>query len=54
MSTTEVEYMVVVEATNEALWLTGLVKELGVEKDGVQLHYNIKCYLFDERSSVSC
>lgn len=38
MSTTEVEYMTVVEATKEALWLTKLVKELGVEQDGVQLH----------------
>ncbi|KAE8721016.1 hypothetical protein F3Y22_tig00017599pilonHSYRG00003 [Hibiscus syriacus] len=29
--TTEVEYMAVTEATKEALWLTGLVKELGVQ-----------------------
>ena len=30
--------MVVAEAAKEALWLTGLVKELGVEQGGVQLH----------------
>ena len=31
MSTTEAEYMAVAEAAKEALWLTGLVRELGVE-----------------------
>ncbi|KAE8712607.1 hypothetical protein F3Y22_tig00110239pilonHSYRG00035 [Hibiscus syriacus] len=30
LSTTEVEYMAAVDAAKEALWLTGLVKELGV------------------------
>jgi hypothetical protein len=30
MSTTEVEYMAVAEATKDALWLKGLVKELGL------------------------
>jgi hypothetical protein len=28
----EVQYMVVIEAIKEALWLKGLVKELGVEQ----------------------
>jgi hypothetical protein len=35
MSTTEIEYMVVAEATKEALWLKGLVKELGLNQGGV-------------------
>ena len=35
MSTTEAEYMAVAEAAKEALWLTGLVRELGVEQGGV-------------------
>ena len=30
LSTTESEYMAVAEAAKEALWLTGLVKELGI------------------------
>ncbi|KAL4304503.1 hypothetical protein GQ457_10G014750 [Hibiscus cannabinus] len=40
LSTTEAEYMAVVEAAKEALWLIGLVKELGLEQGGVQLHYD--------------
>jgi hypothetical protein len=31
LSTTESEYMVVVEAANEVLWCTSLVKELGIQ-----------------------
>jgi hypothetical protein len=38
MSTTEAEYMVAAEAAKEALWLTGLFKELGIQQDGVSLH----------------
>ena len=38
LSTTEAEYMAVAEAAKEALWLIGLVKELGVEQGRVQLH----------------
>ncbi|KAK4397554.1 Retrovirus-related Pol polyprotein from transposon TNT 1-94 [Sesamum angolense] len=34
-STTEAEYMAVAEAAKEALWLSGLSKELGVEQGGV-------------------
>ena len=40
MSTTEIEYMAVVEVAKEALWLKGLVKELGLNQGGVQLHYD--------------
>ncbi|KAE8720084.1 Trigalactosyldiacylglycerol 1 isoform 2 [Hibiscus syriacus] len=37
LSTIEAEYMAAAEAAKEALWLTGLVKELGVHQGGVQL-----------------
>ena len=30
LSTTESEYMAIVEAAKESLWLIGLVKELGI------------------------
>jgi len=38
MSTTEVEYMTEAKAAKEALWLRGLVRELGIQQGGVQLH----------------
>jgi hypothetical protein len=38
MSMIEAEYMVVAEAAKEVLWLTGLVKELGIQQGGVSLH----------------
>ena len=41
MSTIEVEYMAVAEAAKEALWLTGLVRELGIQQVGVMLYYDI-------------
>jgi hypothetical protein len=38
MSTIEAKYITVAEAAKEALWLTGLVKELGIQQGGVSLH----------------
>ena len=35
LSTTESEYMAVAKAAKEALWLAGLVKELGIQQGGV-------------------
>lgn len=54
LSTTETEYMVVVEVIKEALWLTGMVKEMSVQKGGVQLQcYSQECHLLEE-ARVSC
>ena len=33
LSTTKVEYMVVAEAIKEALWLKGLVSNMGLQQD---------------------
>ncbi|XP_059434543.1 secreted RxLR effector protein 161-like [Corylus avellana] len=38
MCTTEAEYMAMAKAAKEALWLTGLAKELGIQQGGVSLH----------------
>ena len=40
LSTTESEYMAIAETTKESLWLTGLVKELGIQQGGVQLYFD--------------
>ena len=37
-STTEAEYMAVVEASKEALWLRGLVEIFGIIQDSVRVH----------------
>ncbi|CAJ2662759.1 unnamed protein product [Trifolium pratense] len=52
MSTTEAEYMAVAEAAKEALWLTGLVKELGVEQGGVQLHCDSQSVIYLAKNQV--
>ena len=46
LSTTEVEYMAATEAAKEALWLKGLIKELGILQGGVPL-------LCDSQSAIS-
>jgi hypothetical protein len=38
MSTIEAEYMAAAKAAKEALWLRGLVRELGIQQCGVQFH----------------
>jgi len=38
LSTIALENITMVEATKEALWLTSLVKEMRIQKGGVQLH----------------
>ncbi|KAM4105692.1 hypothetical protein ACB094_04G011100 [Castanea mollissima] len=52
MSTTEAEYMAVAEAAKEALWLTGLVKELGLNQGGVQLHCDSQSAIYLAKHQV--
>uniref|UniRef100_A0A2N9GD91 Uncharacterized protein n=1 Tax=Fagus sylvatica TaxID=28930 RepID=A0A2N9GD91_FAGSY len=52
MSTTEAEYMAVVEAAKEALWLKGLVKELGLNQGGVQMHCDSQSAIYLAKNQV--
>jgi hypothetical protein len=52
MSTTEVEYMAAAEAAKEALWLTGLVKELGIQQGGVSLHCDSQSAIYLAKNQV--
>ena len=40
LSTTEAKYMAMTEAGKEAVWLSGLVNELGFKQDSMVLHYD--------------
>ena len=53
LSTIESEYMVVAEATKEALWFTGLVTELGIQQGGVQFHRDSQSAIFLAKNQVS-
>ncbi|XP_059451038.1 uncharacterized protein LOC132181824 [Corylus avellana] len=46
MSTTEAEYMAAAEVAKEALWLTGLVRELGIQQGGVLLYCDSQCTIY--------
>ena len=46
LSTTELEYMTIVEAAKESLWLIGLVKELGIQQGGVQLYCDSQSVIY--------
>ena len=52
LSTTESEYMAVAEAAKEALWLTGLVKELGIQQGGVLLHCDSQSAIYLAKNQV--
>jgi hypothetical protein len=52
MSTTEMEYMAATEAAKEALWLIGLVRELGIQQGGVQLHCDRQSAIYLAKNQV--
>ena len=37
LSTTEAEYMAITKAAKEAIWLQGLLRELGIGQDGITI-----------------
>ena len=40
LSTTKAEYIGVIEAVKEALWLKGLTLELGLKQEAMRVHYD--------------
>ncbi|XP_048604674.1 secreted RxLR effector protein 161-like [Brassica napus] len=52
MSTTEAEYMTLGEAAKEVVWVQGLVSKLGVDQEGVQLHYDSQSALCLAKNQV--
>ena len=52
MSTTKAKYMAAVDATKKSLWLTGLVKELGIQQGGVSLHCDSQSVIYLAKNYV--
>jgi hypothetical protein len=48
----EAKYMAPAEAAKEALWLIGLVRELGIQQGGVQLHCDSQCAIYLAKNQV--
>jgi hypothetical protein len=52
MSMTEAKYMAATEARKEALWLTLLVKELGIQQVGVPLYCDSQSAIYLAKNQV--
>ena len=52
MSTNEAEYIAVTEAAKEALWLTGLVRELDIQQVGVPLYCDRQSAIYLAKNQV--
>ena len=50
--TTEVEYMVVTKAVKEAIWLHGLVEDLGIYQEHVYIFYDSQSAIYLEKNQV--
>ena len=46
LSTTEAEYMALTEAVKEAIWLKGLVGDLGIRQDSADVHCDSRSAIF--------
>ena len=46
LSTTDAEYMAVVEAIKEAIWIHGLIRDLGVDQKQVELHCDSQSVIY--------
>ena len=52
LPTIKSKYMVMTEAAKEALWLKGLVKELGIDQGGVRLQCDSQSAIYLEKHQV--
>lgn len=52
LSTTEAEYMALVEATKEGLWLKGITSEFGFEQEKVEILRFSECVVFSSEQYV--
>ncbi|CAL8992131.1 unnamed protein product, partial [Prunus brigantina] len=52
LSTTEAEYMAVTEAIKEAIWLQGLLDDLGVQQDHVDVHCDNQSAIYLAKNQV--
>ena len=52
ISTIEVEYMAAVEVAKKALWLTWLVRELGIQQSGVLLYCDSENAIYLAKNQV--
>ncbi|XP_073112260.1 secreted RxLR effector protein 161-like [Elaeis guineensis] len=52
VSTIEVEYINITEATKEALWLKGLALEMGISREAIRVHCNSQSVLLLVQNSV--
>ncbi|CAL2262890.1 unnamed protein product [Prunus armeniaca] len=52
LSTTEAEYMAVTEAIKEAIWLQGLLDDLGIQHDHVDVHYDSQNAIYLAKNQV--
>ncbi|RVW83184.1 Retrovirus-related Pol polyprotein from transposon TNT 1-94 [Vitis vinifera] len=46
------EHMAIAKTAKESLWLTGLVKELGIQQSGVQLYYDSQSAIYLAKNQV--
>ena len=52
LSTTKSKYIAIIGATKESLWLTGLVKELGIQQGRVQLYCDNQSAIYLAKNQV--
>lgn len=52
LSTTQTEYVALAEGVKEALWLKGMVNEMGIAQDSVVVHYDSQSAIHLENHQV--